>query len=179
MGIAQTALDPPLCQRGKHGKKWPKPSWQASTSPPPPYGQCPYVNKTFQKAATKLDEFSEKCQRGGGLGAFSIQKFMLQILITIMKLIQKSHFRVNGTFFNNYIEKNQNKTYFEEDSSSYTSLRDGSGYQNGWIFGKVLNGPWPPPPPLRMVPISGNHVHALHTIWPSYLLAYMHCVTIS
>ena len=33
---------------------------------PPPYGQCPYVNKTFQKAATKLDEFSEKCQRGGG-----------------------------------------------------------------------------------------------------------------
>ena len=26
-------------------------------------------------------------------------------------------------------------------------------------------------PPLRMVPISGNHVHAFHTIWPSYLLA--------
>ena len=31
----------------------------------------------------------------------------------------------------------------------------------------------PHPPPLRMVPISGNHVHAFHTIWPSYLLAYM------
>ena len=27
--------------------------------------------------------------------------------------------------------------------------------------------------PLRMVPISGNHVHAFHTIWPSYLLAYI------
>ena len=30
----------------------------------------------------------------------------------------------------------------------------------------------PQPPPLRMVPSSGNHVHAFHTIWPSYLLAY-------
>ena len=27
--------------------------------------------------------------------------------------------------------------------------------------------------PLRMVPITGNHVHAFHTIWPSYLLAYI------
>ena len=26
---------------------------------------------------------------------------------------------------------------------------------------------------IRMVPISGNHVHTFHTIWPSYLLAYM------
>ena len=26
--------------------------------------------------------------------------------------------------------------------------------------------------PLRMVPITGNHVHAFHTIWPLYLLAY-------
>ena len=37
MGIAQIALDPHLlCQTGKHGKKCPKPSWQALT--PPPYG---------------------------------------------------------------------------------------------------------------------------------------------
>ena len=28
------------------------------------------------------------------------------------------------------------------------------------------------PPLLRMVPISGNHVHAFHIIWPSNLLAY-------
>ena len=34
-----------------------------------------------------------------------------------------------------------------------TFRRDGSGYQNRWIFGKVPNG--------------------LPTIWPSYLLAYM------
>ena len=30
-------------------------------------------------------------------------------------------------FFNNCIEKNQNKTHFEEGSRSHTSLRDGSG----------------------------------------------------
>ena len=54
-----------------------------------------------------------------------------------MKLIQKSNFRVQGMFFNNCIEKNQNKTHFEEGSSSHTSLRDGSRYQNGSIFGKV------------------------------------------
>ena len=34
-------------------------------------------------------------------------------------------------FFNNCIEKNQNKTHFEEGSSSHTSLRDRPGYQNG------------------------------------------------
>ena len=47
-------------------------------------------------------------------------------------------------FFNNCIEKNQNKTHFEEGSCSHTSLRDGSRYQIGWIFGKVPNGSWPP-----------------------------------
>ena len=26
------------------------------------------------------------------------------------------------------------------------SIRDGWGYQNGWIFGEVPNGSWPPPP---------------------------------
>ena len=51
------------------------------------------------------------------------------------------------------------------------AFRRGSRYQIGWIFGKVPNGSWPPP--LRMVPISGNHVRVYHTIWPSYLLAYM------
>ena len=35
-----------------------------------------------------------------------------------MKLIQKSNFRVQGMFFfNNCIDKNQNKTYFEEGTS--------------------------------------------------------------
>ena len=37
-----------------------------------------------------------------------------------MKLIQKSNFRVQDMFFNNCIEKNQNKTNFEEGSSSHT-----------------------------------------------------------
>ena len=35
-----------------------------------------------------------------------------------MKLIQNSKYRVKGIFFNNCIEKNQNKTHFEEGSSS-------------------------------------------------------------
>ena len=48
-----------------------------------------------------------------------------------MKLIQNSKYRVQGIFFNNCVEKNQNRTHFEEGSSSHTSLRDGSGYQNG------------------------------------------------
>ena len=33
------------------------------------------------------------------------------------KLIQKSNFRVKGMFFNNFIEKNQNQTHFEEGTS--------------------------------------------------------------
>ena len=44
-----------------------------------------------------------------------------------MKLIQK---------------KNQNKTHFEEGSFSHTSPRDGSGYQNKWIFGKGSKQPF-------------------------------------
>ena len=47
--------------------------------------------------------------------------------------------------FNNGIERNQNKTHYEECSSSHTSLRDGSGYQSGWTFGKVPNSRWPAP----------------------------------
>ena len=45
------------------------------------------------------------------------------------------HFQSKDLFFNNLcfndcIEKNQNKTHFEEGSSTHTSLRDRSGYQN-------------------------------------------------
>ena len=57
--------------------------------------------------ATKSDEFLEKCQRGG---AFSIQKFILQILGTLVYFTftlvfeheidkKKNHFRVQGMFF--------------------------------------------------------------------------------
>ena len=60
--------------------------------------------------ATKSDEFLEKCQRGGGGGAFSIQKFILQILGTLVYFTftlvfeheidkKKNHFRVQGMFF--------------------------------------------------------------------------------
>ena len=62
-----------------------------------------------------------------------------------MKLIQKSNLGFRVCFFNNFIEKNQNKTQFEEGSNSHTSLRAGSRYQITWILGKVPNGSWPHP----------------------------------
>ena len=101
-------------------------------------------------------------------------KIMSQILGTlqgflIMKLIQNSNVRVQGMFFNNCIEKNQNKTHFEEGSRSHTSLRDGSRLPNRMNFRKGSKRQLTPAPHLRMVPISGYHVHAFHTIWPSYL----------
>ena len=100
---------------------------------------------------TKWNEFSGKLQRGG---SFSIQKFIFQIMATFNRNIWSwnwykiviSEFR--ECFFKNSIEKNQNKTHFEEGSSSLDSLRDGSRYQTNF------------------------HVHVFHTIWPSYLLAY-------
>ena len=46
----------------------------------------------------------------------------------------------------------------EEEDWDRKVLREGWRYQIRWIFGKVPNGSWPPPPLLRMVPISGNHV---------------------
>ena len=68
---------------------------------------------------SKTDEFSEKFRGwGGGVRSFSIQNadfgnFKQGPLI--MKVIQNSNFRV--CFFNNYIEKNQNKTHSEEGTS--------------------------------------------------------------
>ena len=45
-----------------------------------------------------------------------------------MKLIQKSNFRVQGMFlFNNFMEKNQNKTHFEEGTSEPPSPPPSSG----------------------------------------------------
>ena len=59
-----------------------------------------------------MDEFSEKCQRG--VWAFSIQKFMLQIMGTLIeqgfsikKLLTNSNFRVKGMFFQQFSERFQ------------------------------------------------------------------------
>ena len=46
----------------------------------------------------------------------------------IMKLTQNSNFRVQGMFFNNCIEKNQNKTH---GCSTHNSKRDGSRRREG------------------------------------------------
>ena len=128
--------------------------------------------------ATKSNEFFEKCQRGGtGGGVIFNPKIYVGNFgnfkqgFLSMKLIQYSNFRVQDMFFNNCIGKNKNETHFEESCCSRNSLMEGSRYQIGWIFGNVPNSSWPPPPHLRMVPISGNH--AFHTIGPSYLLALM------
>ena len=110
-----------------------------------------------------------------GEGSFSIQKFMLQILGTLnMAFWAWNWYKwvISGLrvcFFNNCIEK-KIKTKHTLKKALVVIPVFGTGYQNWWIFGKVPNGRWPPP--LRMVPISGNHVHAFHTIWPSYLLCY-------
>ena len=73
--------------------------------------------------------------RGGG-GNFQSENLCCRFWETqtgflSMKLIQKSNFRVQGMFFNKFIEKNQNKTHFEECSTSHTSLRDGLRDQIG------------------------------------------------
>ena len=94
---------------------------------------------TFTKGRMALpNQMNFRKSSKGGEGSFSIQKFTLQILGTLNRAFLAwnwfkrviSGFRV--CFFNNCIERNQNKTH-----------------------------------------ISGNNVHAFHTIWPSYLLAYM------
>ena len=128
--------------------------------------------KLREESGYQIGWFFGKVPKGEG-GSFSIKKIILQILGTLKrafwsencnwKKIVISGFRV--CFFNNYIEKHQNNTYFEEGPSSHNSLRDGSRYQIRWFFGKVPNG--------RMVSISGNHVNTFHTISPSYLLAYL------
>ena len=71
MGIAQIALDPPLCQTGKPGKNapnypgkplYPKANVEKSAPNHPgkplhllPYGQCPYKTNTFQREASLIE----------------------------------------------------------------------------------------------------------------------------
>ena len=64
-----------------------------------------------------------KSAKGGGGGIFNPKIYVADFEnfkqgFLIMKLIQKSNFRVQGMFFfNNCIEKHQNKTHFEEGTS--------------------------------------------------------------
>ena len=100
-----------------------------------------------------------KSSKGGGV-IFNPKIYVVDFgnfkqAILNMKLIRKSNFSVQGMFFNNCIEKNQNKTHFEEGSSSHTSLRDRSRYQIRWIFRKVSNSSWSPPTPTSQ---NGPHL---------------------
>ena len=52
MGIAQIALDPPLCQTGKREKS--AQNHAGKPLHPPPHGQCQYGGNTFQKGASLI-----------------------------------------------------------------------------------------------------------------------------
>ena len=85
-----------------------------------------------------MDEVSEMFQRVGG--HFQSKKLCCRFweLFTSLfehELIQNSNFRVQGMFFNNCIEKNKNKTHFEEGTSE---------------------SPPPPPAPLPPPPFFWN-----------------------
>ena len=73
--------------------------------------------------ATKLDEFSEKCQRGGG-GSFLIRKFLLQILDLYIGLF--------WTFCENNLQYNFPKM-------------KGEGTKAIWIFSENSSNWWPDP----------------------------------
>ena len=85
-----------------------------------------FWNNTYlgKGGCAKSGEFSEKCLGGGR--SLSIQKLMLQIMGTLKRAFAAwnwykrviSGFRT--CFFNNCIEKNQNKKNFEKGSSSHT-----------------------------------------------------------
>ena len=65
-----------------------------------------------------------KSAKGGGGAIFNPKIYVADFEnfkqgFLIMKLIQKSNFRVQGMFFSaNCIDKNQNKTHFEEGTSN-------------------------------------------------------------
>ena len=44
------------------------------------------------------------------------------------------------------------------------TIRDGSGYQNGWIFGKIPNGPWSPLELLQKIIRFGTLTRPLSNI---------------
>ena len=47
-------IPPPLCQTGKLGKKVLQTILASLYTTPPPFGQCPYKNNTFQKGASLI-----------------------------------------------------------------------------------------------------------------------------
>ena len=77
------------------------------------------VNKSKGRTGRPKRMNFRKSSKGGG-GSFPIQKFILQILDLQTGLFEheidtKGSFQ--GMFFNNCIEKNQNKTHFKEGTS--------------------------------------------------------------
>ena len=83
----------------------------------------------------------------------------------------ESVYQIYHHIINDCIEKHQNKTHLEEGSSNYTSLRDATKMDE--FSERFQTAVDPPPLPLKMVPVSGNHVHAFHTIWPWHLFQYI------
>ena len=115
-------------------------------------------------AAPNRMNFRES-SKGGEARVISIQKFMLQVLGTLNRAFWawnwcsvESNLRVQSMFFfNNCIEKNQNKTHFEEGSSSSSLSYQSKGpvpLSNQMNFSKRQLGPTPH---STWFPIFGNH----------------------
>ena len=73
--------------------------------------------KVRKGSATKSDEFSCQVPKGGGAHFQSknlcFSFWVLSTSFLSMILIQKNNFKVQGMFFNDCIEKNQNKTHYD------------------------------------------------------------------
>ena len=98
------------------------------------YGSCTGLKKSthlfFRNVlskglATKADEFSEKCQGGGGV-IFNPKNYPADY-----GNLKQGFLSIKLSFFNNCMEKNQNKTHFDEGYCIHISQRDGSRYHIG------------------------------------------------
>ena len=101
----------------------------------------------------------------GGEGSFPIQKFILQILDLQTGLFEheidtKGSFQ--GMFFNNCIEKNQNKTHFKEGTSEPPTLFGFKRKGRFWYFLQV--------PLLKRKKHRGNEKCAFQPQFPFHLL---------
>ena len=132
-----------------------------------------YVSKNLQHNFPKM-------RRGGGqsrLGTF--QKYTTCMVFKAVQLFKKSAtwFSENegggqrpfGTFPKIHpfwwggASLTLRAKYMTLEIENVTLLREASPHQNGWIFGKVPNGLWPPPPSS----FSENYVADFHSAHPT------------
>ena len=78
---------------------------------------------------------------------FASTMFNSRFMVLLLTLSSSEEFHFNNEHSNPLIFKTSNKqmTGWPNNSVSDVSLRDAFPFPNGWIFGKVPNGLWPPP----------------------------------